>query len=312
MLRSCLFLLAAYAALFAAYFWWLGTMFDPPGVYIGAGVVALIVGGCLGTLYNARVAYREWSLVAAARHGMPWSDGAWTAIAGEIHPVAEPLLAPFSGEECLICEYDVTSQQRVAAANQAENSNPGSDFAGFLMNPCVIRGQTGELRLLGFPNLVGFGERTCRGSQAVQNAREFFAGNQFEDFSGLKLVTVFSAIKSAWSDDDGLVRKNLRLCKTTPQSLLPPPAEAESDVSNRPLSPADVAMDDSPAVDRDEDEDDDDLDDEGPDVSAGPARGGTPLLKEKRVKVGENVCAIGIYSGERRGLVPGGLGAAHF
>src|SRR5262245_17763377 len=257
MLRSCLFLLAAYAALFAAYFWWLGTMFDPPGVYIGAAVVALIVGGCLGTLYNARVAYREWSLVAAARHGMPWSDGAWTAIAGEIHPVAEPLIAPFSGEECVICEYDVASRQRVAAASQADNSNPGSDFAGFLMNPCVIRGQTGELRLLGFPNLVGFGERVCRGNEVARNAREFLTSNEFEDFSGLKLVTVFSAIKAAWSDDDGLVRKNLRLGKTTPDALFPTPTDVES----HPPAPQPEARAAESTADEAEETDDDDDDD---------------------------------------------------
>ena len=61
MLRSCLFLLICYALLFVGYAWWLGTMFDPPGQFIGAAVVALIVGGSLGALYNALVAYREWS-----------------------------------------------------------------------------------------------------------------------------------------------------------------------------------------------------------------------------------------------------------
>jgi hypothetical protein len=93
MLRSCLFLLAAYALLFAGYSWWLGRMFDPPGQYIGAAVAALLTGGCLGSLYNARVAYREWSLASAARAGLPWTDGQWTAVAGEIHPVGEPLIS---------------------------------------------------------------------------------------------------------------------------------------------------------------------------------------------------------------------------
>jgi ankyrin repeat protein len=312
MLRSCLFLLAAYAVLFAAYVGWLGEMFDPPGVYIGAGVVALIVGGCLGTLYNARVAYREWSLVAAARHGMPSSDGRWTAIAGEIHPVTEPLIAPFSGEPCVLCEYDITSRQRASAASQAENSNPGSDFAGFLMNPCVIRGLTGELRLLGFPNLVGFGERVCRGSDVAHNAREFLTGTQFEDFSGLKLVTVFSAIKAAWSDDDGLVRKNLRLGKMMPEALFPHAAAVESDQAAPPPPAVEANVDAPTAAETSEDVEDDDLDDECLSNHVAQPPGGIPQLKEKRVKVGEHVCAIGIYSGERRGLVPGGLGADHF
>src|SRR5262245_24914740 len=254
MLRSCLFLLVAYALLFAGYLWWLEKMFDPRGVYIGAAVVALLVGGCLGTLYNARVAYREWSLVAAARHGMPHSDGRWTAVAGEIHPVGEPLKAPFSGEDCVLCEYDVESQHRVSSASSDGDSKPGSDFAGFLMNPCVIRGDQGETRLLGFPNLEGFGERVCKGAEVAANARAFLTGTEFEDFSGLKMVTVFSAIKAAWSDDDGLVRKNIRLGKTTPQSLFP---ESAASVPTHPMvAPLE------PLPGEVQQEDDDDLDDE--------------------------------------------------
>jgi Ankyrin repeats (many copies) len=312
MLRSCLILLVAYALLFAGYLWWLEKMFDPRGVYIGAAVVALLVGGCLGTLYNARVAYREWSLVAAARHGMPYSDGRWTAVAGEIHPAGEPLKAPFSGEDCVLCEYDVASQHRIGSTSGGGDSKPGSDFAGFLMNPCVVRGDQGEMRLLGFPNLEGFGERVCKGPGVAANARAFLTGTEFENYSGLKMVTVFSAIKAAWSDDDGLVRKNIRLGKTTPQSMFP---ELQTSVPTQPMDPPQAPVANNLQSEEDEldDElDDEDLEDDQLDDEATSGRGGIPLLKEKRVKVGEKVCAIGIYSGEKRGLIPGGLGADHF
>ena len=36
------------------------------------------------------------------------------------------------------------------------------------------------------------------------------------------------------------------------------------------------------------------------------------LVKERRLKVGEKVCAFGIYRGDKGGLVPGGLGADKF
>jgi len=221
-------------------------------------------------------------------------------VAGEIHPVGEPLKAPFSGEDCVLCEYDVASQHRISSASREDNAKPGSDFAGFLMNPCLIRGDTGDVRLLGFPNLEGFGERTCKSAEAAANAREFLTSTQFEDFSGLKLVTVFSAIKAAWSDDDGLVRKNLRLGKTMPQALF---ADSATVVSPQQT----VGLDDPVANETDDELDDEEFDDE---IASGG--GGIPLLKEKRVKVGEKVCAIGVYSGEKRGLVPGGLGADHF
>src|SRR5512134_747596 len=79
MLRSCLLMLVVYAALFAGYYWWIGPQFDPPWVYVGVGVVALIAAGSLGALINARMYYRDWSLLAAARHNLPWVDGRWTA-----------------------------------------------------------------------------------------------------------------------------------------------------------------------------------------------------------------------------------------
>jgi len=307
-------LLIAYGLLWAGYTWWLGTMFDPPWLYVGAGVAALLVGGCLGALFNARVAYREWSLVAAARHGLPWSDGRWTAVVGEIHPVAEPVTAPFSGETCALCEYDVSS----ASATSSDDSNPGSDFTGFLMNGCLIRSQMGEVRLLGFPSLVGFGERVCDSAGAVANARQFLTTTPLEDISGLKLVTIFSAIKAAWTDDDGLVSKNLKLTKKTPEELFS---------SYREPSAGSGSLDDHIAEEDDEDqegfddeefdsdldeESDVDLDLEGEDDDDEDLRPGIPLLKERRVKVGENVCAIGVYNGERRGLIPGGIGADHF
>jgi hypothetical protein len=180
----------------------------------------------------------------------------------------------------------------------------------------VVRGQTGDLRLLGFPNLVGFGERVCDSASAVTNAREFLTSNPLEDFSGLKLVTIFSAIKAAWSDDDGLVRKNLRLTKTPPEAIFSPGLKPTPGGS--PEIPPDTGSmesldDDEDEFDEDDDTDfDEDADIEGLDDNVEHFRTGIPLLKEKRVKVGEKVCAIGIYSGERQALVPGGLGADHF
>jgi Ankyrin repeats (3 copies) len=335
MFRACLAMLVVLAALFAGYYWWLSKTFDPPGVWIGAAVMALVAGGSLGALINSRAAYREWSLAAAARHDLPWRDGRWTAVTGLIHPVSEPLLAPFSGEECVLCEYDVASQHRISSASRDSDGNPGSDFTGFLMNPCVVRTSQGDIRLLGFPNLVGFGERTIMGYAAVLRAYDFMTTSEFENYSGLKLVSVISAITDAWRDDDGLVRKNLRLGKTQPAELfpvtlkqyiasLPPEAtqptgqaaasegldqEEENDLAGEADDDLDDELDDD-LEDQLDDELDDDLDDDDSPEMASPPD--IPLLKEKRVKVGDQVCAIGIYSGEKRGLVPGGLGADRF
>ena len=323
MLRSCLVLLAAYAALFVGYSYWLGTVFPSPGKYIGAGIMALITGGSLGAFYNAWVAKREWSLIAAARHALPWMDGRWTAVAGELHPVEEPLIAPFSGQECVMCEYDVTLANRVKTSDG--EGTPGSDFVGFLMNPCVVRGAMGDLRLLGFPNLVGFGERLCSSGEAQQNGRTFLQSTEFEDMSGLKMMSVFSAIKAAWTDDDGLVRKNVRLTLKTPQQLYPEAAaqaegvqqpvrtpEAEFEASAHDATPDDLEDEDDELTEEELAELDAEIDGEIAEERTHYGPAGRLILKEKRVKVGEQVCAFGIYSGEKLGLVPGGLGADRF
>lgn len=318
MLRACTMMLALYAALFAAYYYWLGPQFDPPWVYVGVGVAALITSGCIGALINARIFYRDWSLLTAARHELPLRDGRWTAVCGEVHPVHEPLSAPFSGEECVMCEYDVASQLRISTSSQNENSKPGSDFAGFLMNPCVVRTKSGDVRLLGFPNLDEFAERTCDSYAAARSAREYLRICKFEDYSGLKLVTVIGAITDAWQDDDGLVRKNLRLGKTQPMDLFPPELQSELDKVPDGLPPPPAAEEDEPdeEIDKDEELEDDDFDDddelEDDDLGEQSFTARIPLLKEKRVKVGEKVCAIGIYSQARGGLTPGGLGLDKF
>jgi hypothetical protein len=343
MLRACLATLVVLGALFGLYYWWLSKQFDPPGVYIGAVIMALVAGGSLGALINSGVSYREWSLASAARHDLPWRDGRWTAAAGTIHPVGEPVIAPFSGEECVLCEYDVADSQRVA--NRSDDSNPGSDFTGFLMNPCVVRTNQGDIKVLGFPNLSDFGERTLDGPEVASNARAFLLSADFEDYSGLKMVSIVSAIKEAWNDEDGYVRKNVRLTKSSPESLFPPghdeqpelpaPADTAADpggmlpeidaalpMRNQAVPPGDNlvrgTLDEEDHLnemdeDFDEDEFDDDLDEDlDDDLSDDALPSGLPLLKERRVKVGERVCAIGIYNEQQRGLVPGGLGADRF
>jgi len=48
------------------------------------------------------------------------------AISGTIHPIDKPLIAPFSGMECVLCEYELGR----AADTSKGQSSAGSDFAG--------------------------------------------------------------------------------------------------------------------------------------------------------------------------------------
>src|SRR5688500_4901841 len=106
MLRGCLLSLAFYAALVVGYHYWFTRDFEGYQTWIAAAVAAFVCFCCLGALQNARRGWRDLSLLSEARHGLPLSDGRRVAVCGEIHPVGEPLIAPFSGKKCVLCEYD--------------------------------------------------------------------------------------------------------------------------------------------------------------------------------------------------------------
>ena len=311
MLRGCVLMLVMLAGLMFGYYYWLDQVFEPPGSIIGGGVVGFLVLCCLGALNTARAALKDWSRLSSARFDALPGDGRLAAVSGTIHPVREPLVAPFSHTPCVLCEYDLAGPERVAAASQNDNSNSGSDYSGFLMVPCVIRTAGGEVRLLGFPIVEGFGEARCSSYAAARNAREFLRSTEFEDRTGIKMVSVLSVFGEIWTDDDGQVQKNMRLGKVSLEKLFPPAFNQDLDrlAEARPHPEEDDESEDDEddaapgglPDNRDDETEEDDDDDAESDISLS-----IPKLVEKRVPVGAAVCAIGIYSEALGGLVPPG------
>jgi hypothetical protein len=317
MLRGCLLALALYAVLAVGYFYWIDSVFEPPGSLIGTGVLSLVVFLSIGALMNARNAWRDASLLAGTRLSPGPREGKLFAIAGKIYPLDQPLLAPFSGKESVIVEYDLSRHRRPTGTSNQENT--GSDFAGFLMVPAVIRSESREIKLLGYPVLEDFGDIPATSYAAARRAIDFLTTREFEDRTGLKMVTVLGVFGDVWSDEDGYVEKNLRLGSVPLTKLFPPELEAEidrqmglsGDAIPSPLPGDDEELDDEEEQEDDElddeafDDDELDEDDDGTaDELAASARPEIPRMTEKRVAVGESVCAIGIYNELRGGLLP--------
>jgi Ankyrin repeats (3 copies) len=331
MLRGCLLALLLYAALAFGYFFWLNTVFDYPGNIYGALALGFVVLLCLGALMNARTAFKDWSLLASAERGQPPRDGKLCAVAGKIYPVGQPLIAPFSGEECVLCEYDMSRQRRHVGTTSQENT--GSDFAGFLMVPSVVRSQQAEVRILGFPIVEGASEKVASNYASARRAIDYLTTHEFESRTGVKIVTVLGVFEDVWSDEDGLVEKNIRLGTVSLPDLFPPELEAaidremqlateqgagaqfaaqgEDDLLDREDERLDriEALDPSEDEEEDEDdfEDDDDFEDEDGELS-GASAAKIPRMTEKRIAVGTQVCAIGVYNEMKRGLAPPGRG----
>lgn len=301
MLRGCLLSLVMFAAIVAGYFYWLDQTFDRPASFWAAGVAGFFTLCSVGALMNSVRAWRDSRRIARAIDGdLRLEEGRLATVCGTIHSIGEPLLAPFTQTQCIACEYDFTSVQKLTSVK--DQSNSGSDFAGFLMNPCVIRTPSRDVKLLGFPLLEGFNEQRTFMFEAVANAREFLTHTQFDDHSGVKLVSVFSVFGEVWADDDGMVRKNIRIGKVKVEDIFTP--DLMHDVEDvrqhglqEPIAEAAEEADDEEEL---SDEELDDDDDEGELGERAPL----PKMVEKRVGLGEKVVAIGIYDEVRGGLVP--------
>ena len=304
MVRGCLFALLMYSAIAVGYFFWLDTVFERPGSYYGAAGLGFVVFCCIGALMNARTAWKDWSLAADARSHSPPRDGRLFAACGTIEPVDKPLLAPFSGAPCCLVEYDLKQGPGPIPSSSADDdAKTGSDISGFLMTPSEIHTPSGRFKLLGFPVLEEGESYTLKSCTAARRARDFVSRTQFEDISGLRLLNAFGAIQDAWTDDDGRVEKNLQLKKIDPRTLFPDDLEAAWQEIHGKQSVAEPTADDLAAEDEDEDELDGDLDD-GPALPSIPI----PILKEKRVSPGDQVCVIGKYDELTRGIRPVGAG----
>jgi hypothetical protein len=321
MLRGCLLSLLLFATLVVGYYFWLSTVFLPPTSYWLSALVGFIVLCSIGAIVNAKNAWRDWSLIAASERGLPPRDGRLMAVCGEIYPVGEPLIAPFSGAKCVICEYDL-SRQRPSSSTGNEKS--GSDFAGFLMVPIVIPSKAGDVKLLGFPLIEGFPDLGHNSFDAARRAIDFLTTREFDERTGIKIVTVLGVFDDLWADEDGFVEKNIRIGKISLPDLFPPELEAAIDAqlqadAEKAAAPAGVnpstaaadpasedELDDEEFDDEDELDEDDEIDDEEDweDDQLATLPPTVPRMMEKRVHIGQEVCAIGRYDAMRGGLVP--------
>ncbi len=305
MVRGCTIAFILWIALAAGYWYWLDHAFEPPGSIIAGLIVGLIVAGCIGSIMGARIALRDWRLASGSQHGLPLVDRRIVAVSGTIHPIEKSLTAPFSGEECVLCEYDLG---RAADTSKGQTSS-GSDFAGYLMTPCVIRTPQGNVKLLGFPVLEGYFETYCLDFIAASNAFQFLKKTEFENRTGFKMVTIFSVFDEVWSDEDGFVQKNMRLGNVTAESLFPldllEGLAARDEARLLKHGPdADEEDEDEEMSAEDEDDNDEDDDDDDFDEDFSQPFAIIPTMKEKRVHAGDTVCAIGTYNELQRGLLP--------
>jgi len=284
MLKGCglsLFLLLAIAGAYMVAF---DQVFPRPEGLIFGAVAGVVTFFCFGALTNAWTAWSDGSLISKSEFGLQLNDGCKVAVAGRIRAEGEPLKAPFSGKECVVCEYDVSQ----AEAGASDDDDAASDYAGFLMSPCQIETSWGNVRLLSFPLVDKVLPENCLSPKSIRAAREFLRTNEFEDRSGMNAVSILSVFNDVWSDDDGRVARHLRLSSVLVDEILPPGIEEIAQSYQEVISTLEHL---------------EDLDEETLDEGARLLQL-LPTLAEKRVETGEQVVVFGTYDETHRGLLP--------
>ena len=258
MKAGCYLTLALLTGLILANHAWLKMYVDPPEVWIGASLLGFFSWLSLGSLWNA------WSLtgliraLANARDGLLPADRQLAAIEGKLRPYADPIVAPFSDEPCVLYEYEISRRIR-----ENKQTRDIVDFAGIGMAPCEVATDDHAVALLGYPDLEGFESRPA-GLGERARARKYVVTTEWEDASGLRAITGFGSMMQALTSTGESIRRDFRMIGPANCPWLPQPGEDVDETTRRSASGESYA----------------------------------PLVKEKRLSPGQPVVAIGVYLAE--------------
>jgi hypothetical protein len=229
MKKACLIGLLTWAAISAAYWYWLHQHLNPPAdvwVSVIAGFfMAVVIGAfrtalaAMGDARRVRQAIEPGGFMAQEP-----ADGATVAVAGTIRPLGEALLTPFSRRRAVLYSFEVEHENPA----MRDEMRQVKDYSGFALTPSVIDSMHGAVKLLCYPQLEGVGKEVITAPDAIANAQEYIANTQWTDMK-LNPAAIYREVKDMLTDDDGSVRKDWRmgeppdLERTTLQEQLVPP-----------------------------------------------------------------------------------------
>jgi len=152
-----------------------------------------------------------------AEQGLPLEDGREEAVWGPIEPLGAELEAPFSGQPCVAYEYDAKNPSTTDSEGDVRPG--GSTLSGFALCPSVIRSSRGDVNLLGFSLLTEFPETVLKDPEDRERAVRYAGSTEFTEMGITKLGAMLSTMDDAMSDDDGTVKKDMRMKAATEADL---------------------------------------------------------------------------------------------
>ncbi|MCB0310367.1 MAG: hypothetical protein KDD42_03980 [Bdellovibrionales bacterium] len=275
MKKSCLFVLIGWAVLTAGYSYLLGRQALLEQYWWVAPLLALSTVILYGSLQDLLLSYRRNRALTLS--GPEWRDGKYVGATGRIQAIGKPLIAPFSGEQAVLVEYELASGEQDSAI---------PDYRGMLMTPCAIQTSQGSRRIIGFPLLATLKEKTYSDPGDYQRAANFLLSTEFNT-TATNPMTLLKDLNQILNDDDGDVRANFKQSDST---LL----DFEEDEKLEELEDSELAASEGPTPAE-----------RARLVSERLTQGGY-ILKEKLIKNGEAVTAFGTYRADRQALDIGG------
>jgi hypothetical protein len=174
--------------------------FPNTGVALGCGFGAgLFVWFSIGYVAGLRARRAERRMIRQALVGGRPNDGEKIAVAGTIASPFDTLESPIGKQRCVAYEYK-------AIPAQAE------EFAiveGFALEPMVIDGPRGSIRILAVPELA-FDDKTYTLLEHYQNFREYLERTQFREHQPIDFKREYQNFKTMLADDDGRIRYDIR------------------------------------------------------------------------------------------------------
>jgi hypothetical protein len=180
-----------------------GRVEAPADIFLAVfGSIGLLI--FVSSLWQVVVGNPDKGALERSEGRLPLLDGQKEAVSGTIEPVGSPLLAPFSGRQCVAYEYDV--KERPAGSSQGPQE---SEMSGWALTPSVIKSDRGDVRLLGFGLLSDFKETEYQDDVlASERAAAFLRTASFEEMSIRKIGAMVSAMDAMLESDAASARRD--------------------------------------------------------------------------------------------------------
>jgi ankyrin repeat protein len=207
MKKGCFVGLLTWAICGGAYWYFLHQRFGAPLdkiVPIAAGFLMAVVVGNLRIGLASAFSAIEVSQQSTAVIGERPPDGKLLTVSGPIRATGPALTTPFSGRPAVLYTYDVSH-----LSQGSRDVHFVKDYSGFAMAPSAIDTRFGAIRIMGFPQLQGFGSQLP--DSAMNNVKEYIANTTFTEMSGFDVIAMYNEVKSRLTDDAGQMRHDLRL-----------------------------------------------------------------------------------------------------